>query len=73
MTDLIEWQDRCSAYRQACRGKAASVSACGGSVEEWPERLARHWASGRFGRSTSVAVGGWECERELRLSAHRMP
>ena len=36
MTDLIEWQDRCSAYRQACRGKVASVSACGGSVEEWP-------------------------------------
>ena len=56
MTDLIEWQDRCSAYRQACRGKVASVSACGGSVEEWPERVARHWAFGRSGRNTSAAV-----------------
>ena len=53
MTDLIEWQDRCSAYRQACRGKVASVSACGGSVEEWPERVARHWAFGRSGADES--------------------
>ena len=63
MTDLIEWQDRCSAYRQACRGKVASVSACGGSVEEWPGRgLARRRVGVRTRaeavRAETIAVFG---------------